>query len=163
MPADSGALGAIGNQRTCNIQGFIVTLFNASAVLYMCALQLQYLLTIKYGWSETRIRGVERYMHGVPWFLGLAAAITQLSLKLFNPADWGESHSFDVYHMFMLSYLHLLSYHIKDCWIAPYPSDCTSSHEVKKGGTGLTENCIRGNNAEIYRWAFFFAPLESLR
>jgi len=135
MPADSGALGAIGNQTTCNIQGFIVTLFNASAVLYMCALQLQYLLTIKYGWSETRIRGVERYMHGVPWFLGLAAAITQLTLKLFNPADW-------------------------DCWIAPYPSDCISSHEVKKGGTGLTEtNCIRGDNAEIYRWAFFFAPL----
>ena len=134
MPVDSGAVGAIGNQTTCNIQGFIVTL-NASAVLYMCALQLQYLLTIKYGWSETRIRGVERYMHGVPWCLGLAAAITQLSLKLFNPADW-------------------------DCWIAPYPSDCISSHEVKKGGTELTEtNCIRGDNAEIYRWSFFFAPL----
>ena len=162
MPADSGALGAIGNQTTCNIQGFIVTLFNASAVLYMCALQLQYLLTIKYGWSETRIRGVERYMHGVPWFLGLAAAITQLSLKLFNPADWGESHSFDVYHMFTLSLLmHLNSYNIhEDCWIAPYPSDCVSSHEVKKGGTDLTEtNCIRGDNVEIYRWSFFFAPL----
>lgn len=99
MPADSGAVGAIGNQTTCNIQGFTVTLFNASAVLYMCALQLQYLLTIKYGWSETRIRGVERYMHGIPWLLGLAAAITQLSLKLFNPADWGEFYSL-VYLMF---------------------------------------------------------------
>jgi len=31
---------------------------------------------------------------------------------------------------------------------------------VKKGNTELTEtNCIRGDNAEIYRWAFFFAPL----
>ena len=31
---------------------------------------------------------------------------------------------------------------------------------VNKGGTGLTEtDCIRGDNAEIYRWAFFFAPL----
>ena len=46
----------------------------------------------------------ERYMHAVPWCLGLAAAIAQLALKLFNPADW-------------------------DCWIAPYPADCTSSHE----------------------------------
>ena len=105
-------------------------------------------------------------MHGVPWFLGLAAAITQLTLKLFNPADWGEFYS-HVLFVFDVSYvpiilMHLLSsypYHI-DCWIAPYPSDCISSHEVKKGGTELTEtNCIRGDNAEIFRWAFFFAPL----
>ena len=74
-------------------------------------------------------------MHAIPWGLGLTAAITQISLKLYNPADW-------------------------DCWIAPYPADCTSSHEVNKGGTGLTEtNCIRGDNAHIYQWAFFFAPL----
>lgn len=136
MPADSGMLGAVGNLTTCNIQGFIVTMFNASAILYMCALQLQYLLTIKYSWSETRIhKEAEIYMHGIPWFLSLSAAITQLSLKLFNPADW-------------------------DCWIAPYPADCTSSHDVNKGGTGLAEtDCIRGDNAEIYRWSFFFAPL----
>lgn len=31
---------------------------------------------------------------------------------------------------------------------------------VNKGGTDLTEtDCIRGDNAEIYRWSFFFAPL----
>ncbi|KAL7542071.1 hypothetical protein ACHAXR_011737 [Thalassiosira sp. AJA248-18] len=99
MPSESGAVWAIGNQTTCNIQGFIVTLFNASAILYMCALQLQYLLTIKYGWTESRIRTVEPYMHGVP---------------------------------------------------------CCGA----QGGTDLTEtDCIRGDNAEIYRWSFFFAPL----
>ena len=37
MPSNSGAIWAIGNQTTCNIQGFIVTLFNASAIIYMCA------------------------------------------------------------------------------------------------------------------------------
>lgn len=105
MPSESGAVWAVGNKTTCNIQGFIVTLFITSGILYMCALQLQYLLTIKYGWTETKIRReVEPYMHGIPWILGLSAAITQLALKLFNPADW-------------------------DCWIAPYPSECTSSHE----------------------------------
>ena len=107
MPSESGAVWAVGNQTTCNVQGFIVTLFNASAILYMCALQLQYLLTIRYGWTEGKVRRkVEPYMHGIPWCLGLSAAITQLALKLFNPADW-------------------------DCWIAPYPADCTSSHEGK--------------------------------
>jgi len=33
-------------------------------------------------------------------------------------------------------------------------------NEVNKGDTDLTEtDCIRGDNANIYRFAFFFAPL----
>ena len=90
MPSGTwGSPWAVGNQTTCNLQGFIVTLFNASAILYMCALQTQYLLTIKYGWTEGRIRrNAEPYMHAFPWGMGLAAAIAQLSLKLYNPADW---------------------------------------------------------------------------
>lgn len=39
------------------------------------------------------------------------------------------------------------------CWIAPLPFDCKESHIY-----GFT-TCIRGDNAFIYRWAFFYAPL----
>ncbi len=108
MPADSGAVWAVGNQASCTFQGFIVTTFVAAGILYMCSLQTQYLLSIRYGWTESRVRmRAEKYMHAVPWLVGWTAAITQLSLKLFNPADW-------------------------DCWIAPYPANCTSSYEGKK-------------------------------
>jgi hypothetical protein len=107
MPANSGYMWAIGNQATCSMQGFFSTLFVLSAVLYMCSLQLMYLLAIKYGWTETRMRKqAEPYMHAVPWCLGVATAITQLVMKLFNPAMW-------------------------TCWIAKYPSNCKTSHEGK--------------------------------
>jgi hypothetical protein len=135
MPPDSGMIWATGNLTTCNVQGFCVTLFVAAGVLYQCMLQLQYLLVIKYCWSPRRVRKIEVYLHAFPWGCGMASAITNLILKNYNPANW-------------------------DCWIAPLPGNCTSSYEIQQGGTGLTEtNCIRGDNANIYQWVFFFGPL----
>jgi hypothetical protein len=33
-------------------------------------------------------------------------------------------------------------------------------HPVKTGGTELTEtDCIRGDNAAMYQWIFFYGPL----
>ena len=40
------------------------------------------------------------------------------------------------------------------CWIAPLPGDCLDSRRFGNEG-----NCARGDNAWIYRWAFYFAPL----
>lgn len=135
MPPDSGMIWATGNMTTCNVQGFMVTLFVAAGVLYQCMLQLQYLLVIKYSWSQRRLRNIERYLHAFPWSCGLASAITNLVLKNYNPANW-------------------------DCWIAPLPGDCTSSFEIRQGNSDLTEtDCIRGDNANIYQWVFFFGPL----
>jgi len=36
------------------------------------------------------------------------------------------------------------------CWIAPHPLGCQDNPDVE---------CIRGDNADIYRWAFFYGPL----
>ena len=109
MPSDSGALFASGNQRTCDAQGFVVQ-FSTSGFLYMCALQLQYLLVIKYKWNGRRIAGLEKWFHLVPILFGIGTATAALVLKQYNPANW-------------------------DCWIAPLDSDggqkCTSSHESK--------------------------------
>lgn len=44
--------------------------------------------------------------------------------------------------------------------IAPLPKNCTSTHIVNQGSTELMEtDCVRGDNAYIYQWAFFFAML----
>merc|ERR1711862_139059 len=40
------------------------------------------------------------------------------------------------------------------CWIASYPSTCKGSYR----NNGVND-CIRGNNAHIYRIAFFYGPL----
>lgn len=134
MPADSGYPFALGNRASCDAQGFIVQ-FSSAGFLYMCALQFMYLLVIKYGWKERDIMKLEKWFHIIPNTFGLVTATTALVLKQYNSANW-------------------------DCWIAPLPADCTSSHEINKGNTDLTEtDCVRGDNANIYRWAFFFAPL----
>lgn len=116
-------------------RGFLITFFVAAGVLYLCMLQLQYLLVIKYWWSQRQIKKIEAYLHSFPLLCGLISAITNLILKNYNPANW-------------------------DCWIAPLPGNCTSSYENLQGQTDLTEtDCIRGDNANIYQWVFFFGPL----
>mmetsp|Transcript_21607 Transcript_21607/g.33871 ORF Transcript_21607/g.33871 Transcript_21607/m.33871 type:complete len:390 (+) Transcript_21607:77-1246(+) len=134
MPAYSGYPFASGNRASCDAQGFIVQ-FSSAGFLYMCALQFMYLLVIKYGWKERDIMKLEKWFHIVPNAFGFATATTALVLKQYNSANW-------------------------DCWIAPLPADCTSSNEINKGNTDLNEtDCDRGDNANIFRWAFFFAPL----
>jgi hypothetical protein len=83
MPEESGQIWAVGNATSCTVQGFIITLFCLAGVLYQVTLQFQYLLVIKYGWTERRVRGIGLYLHAFPWGCGLASAITNLILKNF--------------------------------------------------------------------------------
>jgi hypothetical protein len=39
------------------------------------------------------------------------------------------------------------------CWIAATPSGCNQSYEDTNGET----DCLRGDNAGIYRWSFYYA------
>lgn len=103
MPVNSGYPWAVGNQASCEAQGFIVQ-FSSAGFIYMCTLQCMYLLMIKYGWKEREIVKLEKWFHIVPITFGLATAIAALALKQYNPANW-------------------------DCWIAPEPPNCTSSNE----------------------------------
>lgn len=122
---------ASGNESSCSAQGFIVQL-SIGAVLYNTSLSLYYLLVIRYGFSEARIRKFEKWMHIMPLVFGFGTAITAVCLNLYNPANW-------------------------DCWIAPYPADCRQSYTL--WGTDEVTNCERGDNATIFQWAFFFGPL----
>ncbi len=124
----------MGNQASCSAQGFIVQ-FSISSVVYNSALSLYYLLVIQFGWSEDRIRRLEPFIHIISISWGLSTATVALFLKLYNPANW-------------------------DCWIAPFPPDCTQSFRWEsQSDVRLNKTCDRGDNASIYQWAFFFAPL----
>ena len=94
---------AMGSPASCDAQGFIVQ-FSSAGFLYMCALQLMYLLMIRYGWKERDILKLEKWFHIIPLAFGIMTATAALVMQQYNAADW-------------------------DCWIAPYPPDCTSSHD----------------------------------
>mmetsp|Transcript_24113 Transcript_24113/g.50547 ORF Transcript_24113/g.50547 Transcript_24113/m.50547 type:complete len:253 (+) Transcript_24113:312-1070(+) len=103
----------------------------------MVSLQIQYLLVIKYGWNEKKVKGIEIFLHGIPIANGLGTAIAALVLKMYNPADW-------------------------DCWIHSYPHDCTPTYVIRReedSSDMVVTNCTRGDSAEIFQWAFFFVLL----
>jgi len=71
-----------GNKASCEAQGFFVQLFLPASFIYMCALQLQYLLVIRYAWNEKRVAKIEPYMHAFPICFALGTAITATALDL---------------------------------------------------------------------------------
>ncbi|CAB9502251.1 expressed unknown protein [Seminavis robusta] len=123
--------GAIGNLQTCEFQGFLIQLGLATP-LYNAALSIYYVLLVRFNWKQASREMIrfERVSHGVAVVLALGTAIASLVLNLYNDANlW--------------------------CWIAPHPMDCVNSIE-KDDGVGT---CIRGDNAWVYRMAFYFCWL----
>ncbi|KAL7460677.1 hypothetical protein ACHAXS_001154, partial [Conticribra weissflogii] len=124
----------IGNTHSCSAQGFLIQLGISSGILLMVALQIHYVLTIRYGWREKEIQRL-RVLLWIPFLFGFGTAIAASVLDLYNPATWS-------------------------CWIAPYPVNCTTTYAINKGNSDLEEtDCIRGDNARIYQFAFFYIPL----
>jgi hypothetical protein len=66
--------GAKGNDGTCTTQGFLIQ-FGYTSILYNVTLSFYYLLTIRYGWREARIRPYAKWFH-TPVLVGLGLACT---------------------------------------------------------------------------------------
>lgn len=117
---------ASGNYPVCIAQGFF-SQFSLTVAFYNSALSIYYLLVVRYGWTPERIRlRVEPLLHAVSLTIGLATATMGIALNLYNNDHW-------------------------ECWISPFPLDCKESW--KNGGE---TDCIRGDNATLYRWLFYY-------
>jgi len=124
--------GAVGNQQTCSAQAFF-TQFSLSTVMYNASLAIYYVLVIVKGWIDRDIARVEALLHVNAISWGLGTTMTSLGLTLFNPVGW-------------------------DCWIGAAPLGCQESWNSPDG----TTTCERGDNASLYQWAFYFAPICSV-
>ena len=78
----------LGNDISCNIQGFVAQMAGSASVLYNLFLSIYYLLVIKYRWSDRKLRRFEKICHIVPWSFGLITAIIPAVMGLYNPASW---------------------------------------------------------------------------
>jgi hypothetical protein len=130
IPAETeGVIWSSGTTVTCSAQGFFLTL-GVAVPIYNAMLSLYYVLVIRYHFTEKTLRQwVEPTMHGIVFVWAFGTALYSTSTGLLNNANLW-------------------------CWIAPLPADCLDSWRYGDEG-----NCVRGDNAWIYRFAFYFAPL----
>jgi len=103
--------------------------FGIAIPMYSTALTVYYMLTIRYNWKGRKIRRAEKFLHFIPLSFASITSFSAIPLKLYNNSNLW-------------------------CWIAPAPASCLGSFL----NNGIND-CERGNNAWIYRWAFFYAPL----
>ena len=98
LPAPRGSpdvWGAIGNTQSCTFAGMF-TLFGVVPTLYNGSLSIYYLLRIRNGWTQSQLRNVEKWLHGVPVIWGIMCVLVALSKKLLNSG-------------------------LFECWLAPFP------------------------------------------
>lgn len=83
IPKDSGVLWAVGNDTTCRMQGFF-NQFTVCSSFYNVSLSIYYLLVVRYGWKQHRIRRIEPALHAVPFLWGAVTAISGLPLDIYG-------------------------------------------------------------------------------
>jgi len=107
FPADTyGIVGAMGNQATCNLQGFFIQL-GFGVPLYNAMLCVYTLLIVRMKWTDKFIAvRIEPFMHVIVLGYTLTSATLGLVLDLYN-----SNGSF--------------------CWIEMYPHDCAFAGYVK--------------------------------
>ena len=76
---------AVGNIITCDIAAFLGGIGYIGSPLYNCSLATYYLLQLKYGWSERRMKAIEKWLHIVPWTVAVVGSVCILSTKMFGP------------------------------------------------------------------------------
>ena len=132
LPRDSSSeqvVWAAGTTQTCSAQGFFLTL-SVAVPMYNAGLAVYYLLVVNHNVPDRTLRKiVEPALHATAAVWAWGTAIASVSLGLINNA-------------------------VLWCWIAPLPLDCLDSWRYGDEG-----NCERGDNAWIYQWGFYFAPL----
>ena len=117
--------GNIGDQMTCNVQGYFVQSAVVSVAICTVFLSIYFLLFVRYNWSEKRLKKIERLMQ----FCVTIEYVSSL-IPLFD-------ESYNTTPIF--------------CWIQSYPLNCD---------VDVTVECLRGDNANIYRILLMVIPIS---
>lgn len=86
VPSETEVLWAVGNEKTCKMQGFVFQFTGMMGALYNFGLSWYYLMVIKYNWRDGRLRKWEPLLHTIPWSWGLGSALAGLFLDAYHPA-----------------------------------------------------------------------------
>ena len=78
MPESDYIYGSRGNQNTCIAQGFFIQIGTIACFMNV-SLAFYYLLTVKYGWNEDKLKKKRVLFFAPPILVGLAFAFGSVS------------------------------------------------------------------------------------
>lgn len=117
-------------QATCTAQGFFLQ-FGLAIPIYNGCLALYYLLIVRYGISDDRMkRWIEPAMQSFAFVVAAGTALAGIPLDLYSADD------------------------VPMCWIKNHPIGCTETWQSTPENPA---NCERGDNSSLYRFAFYLS------
>jgi len=84
IPAETDVWGAYGTWGTCEAQGFILFIGHLGTMLWDAALSTVFLLMVRYGWNEAKLRKVELWMHVIIWPIAIIIPVYPLHNDLYG-------------------------------------------------------------------------------
>ena len=84
VPKWTGVPGAVGNQLSCDVQGFLSYASGSASGLFNISLALCYLLMVRHKYSDERLHELEPYFLYTPLVLSIMLAITGLPFEIYN-------------------------------------------------------------------------------
>ena len=87
LPMPAGSIwGAIGNDVSCDLQGFLTVAGFTGSILYSLSLTIYFLLVVKFNLPEAQIKKrYEPFLHAVPILLSCSASILTYATHNYNP------------------------------------------------------------------------------
>jgi cytochrome bd-type quinol oxidase subunit 2 len=84
VPEWTGVPGAMGNQLSCDIQGFFAYASGLASGMFNVSLALCYLLMVRHEYSDERLHELESYFLYTPLVLSIIIAIPGLPFRIYN-------------------------------------------------------------------------------
>lgn len=102
VPADLGVLWAIGNDATCNFQGYIAQMGGTACMLYNATLTIYFVQVIRFQKKETQLKKWEWFYHIPPFVVGVGTATTSLALGWFGFSELWCWFDFSDPHLYLI-------------------------------------------------------------
>lgn len=86
-PSNELQIPSIGNDTSCNVQGYLLQLVIAGNIYYS-SIAIYFYLVIARQWKKKRIESIEKYLHGIPIVWGVATASIVVAMDMIGENAW---------------------------------------------------------------------------
>ena len=76
---------AMGTVWTCDVVAFVANWTPTVAPFYNCSLSTFYFIQLKLNWTDRRMKLAFRWLHVIPWLVGLVPTLTTVSTRYTGP------------------------------------------------------------------------------